>query len=97
MATSPERIQQAYYERTASHYDDMRMSSDGDEHHAALEFINLLCDRFNLKTLLDVGAGTGRGVRFLLDRGREVRGVEPVKALIEQAEIRGVPEGRIVQ
>jgi ubiquinone/menaquinone biosynthesis C-methylase UbiE len=97
MSTSPERIQQAYYERTASQYDDMHVSCEIREHNAALEFINLLCDRFKLKTLLDVGAGTGRGVRFFQDRGREVRGVEPVKALIEQAEMRGVPKGLIVQ
>jgi ubiquinone/menaquinone biosynthesis C-methylase UbiE len=97
MGASPEIIQKAYYERTASHYDDMQMSCKDDEHYAALEFINLLCDRFNLETLLDVGAGTGRGVRFLLDRGREVHGVEPVKALIEQAEIRGIPKGLIVE
>jgi ubiquinone/menaquinone biosynthesis C-methylase UbiE len=97
MRTSAERIQRAYYENTASQYDEMHMSSENDEHYAALEFINLICDRFKLKTLLDVGAGTGRGVRFLLDHGRKVSGIEPVKALIEQAENRGVPKGVIVQ
>jgi ubiquinone/menaquinone biosynthesis C-methylase UbiE len=97
MGSRPEQIQKEYYERTATVYDDMHMPSETGEHYAALEFINLLCDRFNLKTLLDVGAGTGRGVRFLQDRRRDVRGVEPVKALIEQAQNRGVPKGLIVE
>ena len=97
MSTSPEKLQQAYYERTASNYDDMHTSCEIDEHYAALDFIDLLCDRLHLESLLDVGAGSGRGVRFLLSRERNVRGVEPVKALIEQAEMRGVPKGLIVE
>jgi ubiquinone/menaquinone biosynthesis C-methylase UbiE len=97
MNTSPEKLQQAYYERMASNYDDMHTSCEIDEHYAALEFIDLLCDRFHLESLLDVGAGTGRGVRFLLNRRRNTHGIEPVKALIEEAEIQGVPKGRIVE
>lgn len=96
MSTSAENIQRAYYERMASNYDDMHTSCRVDEHYAALEFIDLLCDRFHLQSLLDVGAGTGRSVRFLLNRRRNIRGIEPVKALIEQAETRGVPKGLIV-
>ena len=76
---------------------NMHTSCEIDGHYAALEFIDLLCDRFHLESLLDVGAGTGRGVRFLLNRRRNAHGIEPVKALIEQAEIRGVPKGRIVE
>ena len=97
MSTAPERLQQAYYERTASNYDEMHTSYEMDEHYAALEFIDMLCDRFHLESLLDVGAGSGRGVRFLLNRKRNVQGIEPVKALIEQAEIRSVPKGLIVE
>lgn len=96
MSTSADDIQRAYYERTASTYDDVHMSCRVDEHYAALEFIDLLCDRFHFESLLDVGAGTGRGIRFLLNRNRNVQGLEPVKALIEQAETRGVPKGLIV-
>jgi len=97
MGINPETVQRAYYERTASSYDAMHTSCEDDEHYAALKFINIIADTFNFKTFLDVGAGTGRGVRFLADRGRAVRGVEPVKALIEQAENRDVRHSLIVQ
>lgn len=97
MSTGPENIQRAYYTRTARQYDDMHTSSEDDEHYNALTFMDLLCDRFNLATLLDVGTGSGRGVRFLLNRGRQVRGIEPVTALIEQAVRHGVPKELIIQ
>ena len=95
MSSSPEQLQQQYYERTASAYDDLHTSCETDEHYTALDFIDLLCDKFHIESLLDVGAGTGRGVRFLVNRRRNVRGIEPVKGLIEQAESRGVPRGLI--
>lgn len=97
MSIPAEKLQHAYYEGTASNYDDMHTSCEIDEHYSALEFIDLLCDRFHLESLLDVGAGTGRAVKFLLDRRRNVRGIEPVQALIDQAAIRGVPKGLIVE
>lgn len=75
----------------------MHTSCEIDEHYAALRFIDILCDRFQLESLLDVGSGTGRGIKFLLDRRRNVHGIEPVKALIEQAELRGVPKGLILE
>jgi ubiquinone/menaquinone biosynthesis C-methylase UbiE len=45
---------------------------------------------------LDVGAGTGRAVLFLLNKGKEARGVEPVQALIKQATAKGLPENTIL-
>jgi ubiquinone/menaquinone biosynthesis C-methylase UbiE len=97
MSTSAETLQREYYESTASNYDEMHTSCETDEHFAALKFIDLLCDRLQLESLLDVGAGTGRGIKFLLDRRRNALGIEPVKALIEQAELRGVPKGLILE
>jgi ubiquinone/menaquinone biosynthesis C-methylase UbiE len=97
MTTAPEELQRQYYERTASNYDSAHVSDEEPEHNEALAVIELLCQRFHFSSFLDVGAGTGRGVRFLHDRGHEVRGVEPVPALIEQAENKGCPHGSIVQ
>lgn len=94
MTFTPEQIQAAYYERTAIAYDDMHGAVDSD-HYAALEFIDAISNAFGLNTFLDVGAGTGRGVRFLLSRGRDVRGVEPVGALIEEGERNGLPKALI--
>ncbi len=97
MSASAEKLQRAYYESTASNYDDMHTSCEIDEHYAALRFIDIPCDRFQLESLLDVGSGTGRGIKVFLDRRRKAHGIEPVKALIEQAELRGVSKGLILE
>lgn len=97
MSIAAEKIQRAYYERTAARYDAMHMGGDQNEHAFALEFVDLLWDRFQFESLLDVGAGTGRAVRFFLSRGRNARGIEPVKALIEQGQAQGVAAGRVIQ
>lgn len=97
MNSSPEKIQALYYEKTAPAYDAMHTDDKEDEHYKALAFVAMLCKELELKTILDVGAGTGRAVRFLLDHGRDVRGVEPVTALIDEAERAGLPSGLIVE
>jgi ubiquinone/menaquinone biosynthesis C-methylase UbiE len=97
METNPEKIQAEYYKATASSYDYMHTSDETDEHYSSLYLMHALTDALGLTTFLDVGAGTGRGVRYFLDRGKMVFGVEPVKELIEQAELRGIPRGLIVQ
>jgi ubiquinone/menaquinone biosynthesis C-methylase UbiE len=97
MSFSPEQIQETYYTKTASLYDAMHTSRQVDEHYRALKFIDMVCNSLDLRTLVDVGAGTGRGVRFFLERGKEIKGVEPVKALVRQAELHGVPEGLIAE
>jgi ubiquinone/menaquinone biosynthesis C-methylase UbiE len=96
-ACSAEEIQRAYYTRTAARYDRMHTASEDDEHYAALSLIDLICAKYDLKTVLDVGAGSGRGVRFLSERGRVVRGIEPVPALIHAAHDHGVPKGSIIE
>jgi ubiquinone/menaquinone biosynthesis C-methylase UbiE len=92
---TPESIQAAYYQATASCYDAMHTSDQDDEHFKALNFIDAVSSLYDLNTFLDVGAGTGRGVRFFHGKGRHVRGIEPVPALIAVAESSGVPAGSI--
>src|SRR5277367_5442504 len=93
MTESAETLQARYYEQSALAYDSMHNASEDHEHNLALRYIEMISNAFGLRTFLDVGAGTGRGMRFLLDRGKEVRGVEPVAAMIEKAESNGVPKG----
>ena len=96
---SPERLQHDFYSATAGRYDEMHVAAD-DEHFTALSFISALIEGYGYGSVLDVGAGTGRGVAHFIAHHRdlEVRGVEPVPAMIEQAEQRnGVPRGRIVE
>ena len=90
-------MQAAYYERTASSYDAIHNSSEDHEHTRALGYIDMISSASGLTTFLDVGAGTGRGVRFLRDRGKHARGIEPVVALIEAAEQAGLDKGLIMQ
>lgn len=93
----PEHLQAQYYTATASNYDALHTANAADEHFVALEFINMLSTLYGLETFLDVGAGTGRATKFLLNAGRQVRGIEPVSALIEVAEAAGIPEGLIIK
>jgi ubiquinone/menaquinone biosynthesis C-methylase UbiE len=98
MSLSAEKLQALYYTNTASSYDAMHgVDCKTDEYYYALHLIETLCASLQLSTLLDVGSGTGRSVVFLLDHGKDVRGIEPVAALIEQAGKKGVPKGCIVQ
>jgi SAM-dependent methyltransferase len=83
---TPEQIQAEYYKRTASSYAAMHVD-EGDEHFTALGMIDALCEYYGIKSILDVGSGTGRAVKFLHDRGRVVRGIEPIQALIDQSEL----------
>lgn len=82
----PEAIQREYYARTAAEYDQMHVQP-GDEHYVAARSISGLLSEYGLESLLDVGAGTGRGVAYFRSRhpDLEVRGVEPVAALVEEA------------
>jgi SAM-dependent methyltransferase len=75
-----------YYERTAASYDQTHVRS-GDEHYVALEYVSGLIHTVRATSVLDVGAGTGRALRFLGARhdGLALCGVEPVEALRAQA------------
>src|SRR5207253_1727294 len=50
-------------------------------------------------SLLDVGAGTGRGIKFFMERNPDLKivSIEPVQALIDEAIKGGVPEGIVAQ
>jgi len=96
--TPPEQIQHDFYTATAALYDG-EMVREGDEHFVALAFISALIEGLGYSSVLDIGTGTGRGTKHFLDRHEqvEVRGVEPVRAMIAQAERNGVPPGVIVE
>lgn len=96
---SPDQIQRDFYTATADSYDRWHVHDD-DEHYVALDFMSALIDGYGYRSVLDVGAGTGRGVNHFLRRHEsvEVRGVEPVAALIDEAvRSNDVPAGCIVE
>jgi ubiquinone/menaquinone biosynthesis C-methylase UbiE len=76
-------LQREHYNQTAALYDER--ISEQDEHGLALRYVASLARQYGLSTFLDVGCGTGRGVRFLQKEGFDVRGIEPVKALLDIA------------
>jgi hypothetical protein len=86
MTESAEALQAKYYEQSVAAYDSMHNASDEHEHNLALQYMEMISNAFGLRTFLDVGAGTGRGICFLRDRGKEVRGIEPVAAMIPGGE-----------
>jgi SAM-dependent methyltransferase len=81
--TVAEQLQHKYYSDTSQRYDDLY--GGATEHAVALSYMLGFARQLGAVTVLDVGSGTGRAVRFFLDNGLDAHGVEPVAALIEQA------------
>jgi SAM-dependent methyltransferase len=97
--TAPKELQHRFYSASAERYHAEFVRPD-DEHYRALSMISTFMDGSGYRSVLDVGAGTGRGVKHFVDRHPEfeVRGVEPVEAMIRYAEESGgVPRGAIVE
>ena len=74
-------LQRKYYADTAAHYDDMHMEGDA-EHHMALAWLSSLIGLHDIQSLLDIGSGTGRTLRYLRDK-HDIKtvGIEPVEDL----------------
>lgn len=89
-------IKREYYTKTAELFDSWQIA-EGDEHDIALNYISMLCKGLQVRSILDVGAGTGRAVEYLLREGFDVQGIEPVQAMIDVAADKGIPRQRIIQ
>jgi ubiquinone/menaquinone biosynthesis C-methylase UbiE len=90
-------LQEQYYAQTAASYDTMH-STEWNEHSVALEHVKRICLQLGLKSVLDVGCGTGAAVRTLLDCGFQAMGVEPVRALIDiGVQSRKLAEDQVLQ
>jgi len=75
-------LQRRYYEATAANYDGMHVHTR-DEHYFALGFMCGMLDFLQIRSILDVGSGTGRVLRYLQEARPDVAavGVEPVQQL----------------
>ena len=91
-------IQRKYYTETAAEYDAAH-AGEGDDDPVNLRMVCGILRMIEARTVLDIGAGTGRAIRHLTEQlaGLTVRGVEPVAARIAQAAKKGIPAGLIVQ
>lgn len=93
----PEDAQYQYYTQTARSYDSMHVN-EGDEHFIALGHVWSLSRLLNISSFLDVGSGTGRAVKYFMEKGATVKGIEPVSAMIEQAVLKnGIPKDLIIR
>jgi len=86
-----EVLQQDYYASTAVEYDAMHRDI---EHEFALTVIAAYIEHHQIRSVLDVGAGTGNAMQWLKRRFPDlnIKGVEPVQALREQAYGKGISE-----
>jgi SAM-dependent methyltransferase len=96
--TSPEQRQLDYYASQATAYGNMH-EQEGSSHERALEHLIPILRGLSAGSLLDVGAGTGRALRYLREQMPELElaGVEPSKAMIEQAVLKGLPKNIVVE
>lgn len=88
-------IQRDYYSRTANLYDEAHVER---EHVVALHLLAAFIEFSGITSVLDVGAGTGRAMRFLRNRFPQliVKGIEPVAELREIAYRSGIPESDLI-
>ena len=86
-------LQQDYYARTATTYDELHVgNTDEPEHDIALAALRGLAEYYRFNSFLDVGCGTGRAVQFLQSHfpQAQIEGIEPVAALREAAYAKGI-------
>jgi SAM-dependent methyltransferase len=92
----PEEVNYKFFSEVASSFDEKHRCPH-DEHYVALKYISGLASAWRISSVLDVGCGTGQALRYLMERGLSVRGVEPVPAMIAQALGRnGIPPNVLV-
>lgn len=84
-------IQAEYYSATAELYDHSHLAEKG-EHDIAMAFLSSIIKLYNIKSILDVGAGTGRTIRLIQREHPEIKivGIEPVQKLREIGHTKGI-------
>ena len=90
--------QREYYSGVAAKFDEMNIMM-GDEHYFALAVLEGLLEFLGCRSVLDIGAGTGRAVRYLKQRKPEldIKGLEPVAAMRRRAYELGLAESDIIE
>ena len=58
-------IQRSYYEKTADQYEKMHVADETDEHFFALSCLAGLINYLKIESILDLGSGTGRSIKYL--------------------------------
>lgn len=90
-------IQRRYYAETAAHYTGMHIN-ERDEHSFALSFMMAALNYLEIKSVLDIGSGTGRALQ-LIKRCRpdlKILGIEPVPELRQIGYQNGLTEAELI-
>ena len=87
-----------YYSRTAEQYDEWHCGGNG-EHAMALSLLDALIKMYNITSVLDVGAGTGRTLCYVKSAHPHVAitGIEPSAELRKIAYRKGVATDDLVE
>ncbi len=90
-------IQRAYYAETAHCYDDTHVNQEG-EHDFALRFLVGAVQLLGVRSILDVGSGTGRGLLEFTRVMPEVNsvGIEPSAELREIGYSKGLSRSQLI-
>jgi len=91
-------LQRNYYKKTANQYEKQHNSDETDEHYFALACLVGFTNYLKIESILDIGSGTGRGLKYLKKLCPKIKiiGIEPVKELREVAYSQGVPKEELI-
>lgn len=91
------QIQRAYYAETARQYDDMHVHAN-DEHSFALRFMTSVLGFLGIRSILDIGCGTGRVLLKIKREMPDIRviGVEPSAELRKVGHSNGLSESELI-
>ncbi len=90
-------IQRQYYANTAQQYEEIHVKEE-DEHFFALSFMLSVLDNLKIKSILDVGSGTGRTIKYIKKYRPDIKilGIEPVLELRNVAYAQGISENELI-
>jgi len=90
-------LQRAYYANTATRYDEMHVKGS-IEHAIALQWLIAMADYLKVRSILDVGSGTGRALFAVKNQLPSVRivGIEPSADLRRVGAENGLTEGELI-
>lgn len=91
-------MKQRYYAGNAKQFDGMHIAP-GDEHYISLTHISNFIRTLKIQSILDIGAGTGRGLLYMKEHHPEIRahGIEPSPDMRQRAIEKGVLPESITQ
>ena len=90
-------VQREYYRKTAEEYDSHHMASVG-EHDFALAFMLSMVGFLGVRSVLDIGSGTGRGILQVKASYPDLKviGLEPSEALRQVGYAKGLSHQELI-